>query len=72
MANREVNLTKRIKTPDGLRFCAVVLTANGRIKPDVVLINGREERHHEGCYYLDWYEGTKRRRMSVGKIQPMR
>jgi integrase len=67
MANREVNLTKRVRTPHGGRYCAVVLSANGRVKPDVVLVNGREERHHEGAYYLEWREGSKRVRLSVGK-----
>ncbi len=57
MANREVNLTKRIHTTEGLRFCPVVLSANGRVKPDVVIVNGTEERHTEGAYYIEWYEG---------------
>ena len=61
------NLTKRIQTRKGLRYCPVVLSANGRIKPDVVLVNGREERHPEGAYYLEWYEGKRRIRLSVGK-----
>jgi integrase/recombinase XerD len=67
MANREVNLTKRVETPRGWRYCSVVLSANGRIKPDVVLVNGHEERHPEGAYYLEWREGAKRIRLSVGK-----
>jgi integrase len=67
MANREVNLTKRVQTPQGTRYCRVVQSANGRVKPDVVLVNGREERHPEGAYYLEWYEGSKRIRLSVGK-----
>jgi len=50
-----------------MRYCPVVLSGNGRVKPDVVLVNGREERHPEGAYYLEWYEGTKRVRLSVGK-----
>jgi integrase/recombinase XerD len=32
-----------------------------------VLVNGREERHPEGAYYLEWRVGTKRVRVSVGK-----
>jgi hypothetical protein len=32
----EVNITKRIDTPDGRRFCPVILSPNGRIKPDFV------------------------------------
>jgi integrase len=67
MANREVNLTKRIQTSQGMRYCRVALSANGRVKPDVVFVNGCEERHPEGAYYLEWYEGSKRVRLSVGK-----
>ncbi len=67
MANREVNLTKRAQTPHGWRYCRVLLSANGRIKPDAVFVNGKEERHPEGAYYLEWREGSKRARLSVGK-----
>ena len=66
MANRQVNLTKRVQTPQGSRYCAVVLSANGRVRPDLVLVNGHEERHPEAAYYLEWREGKKRRRLSVG------
>jgi integrase/recombinase XerD len=65
--NRECNLTKRIETPHGWRYCRVVLSANGRVKPDVVLLNGKEERHPEGAFYLEWREGSKRVRLSIGK-----
>src|SRR5215469_4690642 len=65
--NKEVNLTKRVKTRHGLRFCPVIVSANGRVKPDYVLIGGKEERHPEGAYYLEWYEGSKRIRQSVGR-----
>jgi integrase/recombinase XerD len=65
--NRECNLTKRVRTPQGLRFCPVVLSVNGRVKPDWVLVNGKEERHPEGAYYIEWREGSKRMRASVGK-----
>src|SRR5271170_6400076 len=67
MANREVNLTKRVQTPHGWRYCRVLLSTNGRVKPDVVVVNGKEERHPEGAYYLEWREGAKRVRLSVGK-----
>jgi integrase/recombinase XerD len=65
--NRQVNLTKRIQTGQGLRYCPVVLSANGRVKPDAVMVNGKPERHTEGAYYLEWSEGSKRVRLSVGK-----
>ena len=31
-----VNLTKRVLTPTGLRYCPIVMSANGRVRPDVV------------------------------------
>src|ERR1017187_3230993 len=65
--NRECNVTKRVRLAQGWRYCPVVLAANGRVKPDAVLVNGKAERHPEGAYYLEWYEGAKRVRLSVGK-----
>jgi len=32
-----------------------------------VVVNGKEERHVEGAYYLEWREGAKRVRLSMGK-----
>jgi integrase/recombinase XerD len=65
--NREVNLTKRAQTPHGWRYCRVVLSANGRIKPGLVIVSGEQEAHKEGANYLEWREGSKRIRLSVGK-----
>jgi integrase/recombinase XerD len=65
--SREVNLTKRVQTPEGMRYCPIVLASNGRIRPDLVLVNGRAERHPEGAYYLEWREKGRRIRLSVGK-----
>ena len=68
--NREVNLTKRVQTPSGWRYCRVVFSAKGRIKPDLAVVNGKQECHKEREYYLEWREGAKRVRHSVGKTQP--
>ena len=67
MANRKVNLTKRVQLAGDSRYCPVVLAANGRAKPDFVLIDGKPERHAEGAYYLEWRENGRRVRLSVGK-----
>jgi integrase/recombinase XerD len=65
--NREVNLTKRVQTPHGWRYCRVILSANGRVKPDLVIVTGKQETHKEGAYYIEWRDGSKRVRLSVGK-----
>ena len=65
--NRDVNLTKRVHIGGELRYCPVILSANGRVKPDWVVVDGHQERHVEGAYYLDWREGSRRVRKSVGK-----
>lgn len=67
MAHREVNLTKRVQTPQGLRYCPVAMSANGRVKPDVVRVDDKEEKHPEGAYYIEWRDAGKRVRLSVGK-----
>jgi integrase len=65
--SKDVNLTKRVQTSKGLRYCPVALSANGRVKPDLVIVNGQQERHPEGAYYLEWRENGRRVRLSVGK-----
>ena len=63
----KVNLTKYVVTAKGLRYCPAVISINGHIKPEIVLVGGKEERHSEGSYYLDWNDNGKRIRQSVGK-----
>lgn len=65
----KVNLTKRIRLGETLRYCPVVEDSKGRPRPDVVMVDGKEERHTEGSYYLDWTEakGGKRIRVAVGQ-----
>jgi integrase/recombinase XerD len=65
-AAMEVNLTKRIDTPEGRRYYPAIIAANGRVKPNWVLVNGRPEKHEAGIYYLDWRENGNRKRLSVG------
>jgi integrase/recombinase XerD len=65
--NKVVKLTKRVHTSKGLRYCPVVIALNGRVKPDWVKVNGNQERHPEGAYYIEWCVGSKRVRLSAGK-----
>jgi integrase/recombinase XerD len=64
----KINLSKYVNIGGHQwRFCRVAVSANGRIKPDCVIVAGKPEIHREGAYYIEWYEKGKRRRRSVGK-----
>src|ERR1017187_1295116 len=70
LQSTEVNLTKRVQTGQGprdWRFCRVVLGARGQVRPDLVIVTGKEERHPEGVYYLEWRENGKRIRRPAGR-----
>jgi integrase/recombinase XerD len=62
-----VHLTKRVRSVEGLRYCSVAQSTSGRVKPDLVIVDGLQERHREGAYYLEWRENGRRVRLSVGK-----
>jgi len=51
----------------GSRYCPVAVNSSGRIKSGWVIVNGNQERHPEGSYYLEWREKGQRKRLSVGK-----
>jgi integrase/recombinase XerD len=75
--NRTVSLTKRVyveeardkagKVTGGMRYCPACFATNGKVRPHVVMVNGNEEHRETGAYYLEWSEGTKRIRKSVGR-----
>ena len=51
--NRRVSIWKQVRLANGKwRYCRPVLDAKSKIIPDMVLVNGIEERHAEGCYYI--------------------
>jgi integrase/recombinase XerD len=63
----KVNLTKRVEVAGkGLRFSPALYAKNGRVRSDYVLVEGREEYHPEGRYYLDWHENGRRVRHAAG------
>src|SRR5438552_15688379 len=66
-AKSTVHLTKKIQTAEGLRWCPVVKSVKGHVRPDLVLVNGFEARHPEGTYYIEWRQNGNRIRKAVGK-----
>jgi integrase/recombinase XerD len=64
----KVNITARVKLPDkGWSFCKIVYGGNNRIRPDWVIVDGKEEHHPEPKrYYLDFLVEGRRKRMAAG------
>lgn len=56
-----VNIIKMVKVNGKWPFARIV-ERKGRIVRDHVWVDGRDEHHPEGRYYLEWYEDGKRRR----------
>ena len=62
-----VNITKRVRIDGkGWRFCEVVFGANRKIRPNAVLIDGKEQVHPEGRYYIDFLQDGQRKRLAAG------
>jgi len=57
----------RIKSGGRYPFVPAVMTSNGRVKPFAAWVNGKEEPHKEGSYYIRWRENGKQPRQCVGK-----
>jgi integrase len=59
VANRRVSLYRKCKTPDGWRRYQVAMSANGKIKPNAVIVDGKEAAFPVGHYELRSFEGSK-------------
>jgi integrase/recombinase XerD len=56
-----VNILKKINVNGAWKLLPAVLEPNGKLK-DKVRIGGAIETHPEGTYYIEWWEGPKRKR----------
>ena len=65
-----VRVMIRAKLDGKYPYLPAVWSGNGRLKPNVALVNGNEQKV-EGRYYLRFTEGGKRRFEMVGTMQPM-
>ena len=59
MANRTITLYRKVKTETGWRRYPAVFAANGRLKPEYVVIAGEEVRIPGGHFELRSFEGSK-------------
>jgi integrase/recombinase XerD len=61
-----VNIIKKVKVGKSWRFAQLLEDGRGHIRWDHVVIDGEDQVHKEGAYYLDWYQDGRRKRESVG------
>ena len=61
-----VKLLKKIKINGNWTLAPVLFDSKGRVRRDHVKIQGRDEDHPEGSFYLEWWDGGKRYREAAG------
>jgi len=61
-----VKLLKKIKTSDTWKLAPVLFDSKGRVRRDHVKVQGRDELHAEGSYYLEWWSEGRRSREAAG------
>src|SRR5665213_177072 len=49
----KLSIYKYVRTDKGWRYCNATFHPNGKIKPNVVVVGGVEEKHTEGRYFLN-------------------
>jgi integrase len=65
--NTTVTLMRRCRTEDGWKFYPAAVGKNGRIRPEYVVIDGKQVHLPTGYYALRFYEGRKLRYVNVGE-----
>jgi integrase len=71
---------KYVRTDRGWRYCKAAYHPNGKIKPNIVITGGVEEKHPEGKYFLnfnnrwidvgeDALEAQRKRQMRLAQIE---
>lgn len=67
MANTTVTLIRYCKTDKGWKRYPVAMGKNGRIRPDYVVVDGKQVPYPIGHYELRFYDGRKLCYANVGK-----
>jgi integrase len=61
-----VKLLKKIKHNDNWIFATALFDTKGRVRRDHVTVEGRDELHPEGVYFLHWWNAGIRSHEAVG------
>src|ERR1700733_3551976 len=66
----QVKLLKKVKIPSpggtSWGWAVALFDSRGRVRRDHVVVNGKDENHPEGSYYVEWWKGGTRHREAVG------
>ena len=61
-----VKLLKKIKINDKWKLATALFDSKGRVRRDHVNVEGKDELHPEGTYYLEWWSRGERSREAAG------
>src|SRR5579859_1740786 len=61
-----VKLFKQVKINDKWALAVVLFDSKGRVRKDHVLVNGKDENHPEGSYFIEWWDRGQRHREAAG------
>jgi len=61
-----VKLLKQVKDNAKWILATALFDSKGRVRRDHVLIDGNDQNHPEGSYFIEWWNDGKRHREAVG------
>jgi integrase/recombinase XerD len=61
-----VTLLKQVKTKNKWRHARALFDSKGRVRRDRVRVNGKDEPHPEGSYFIEWWDQGKRHCIPAG------
>jgi integrase len=61
-----VKLLKQVKVANSWKLATALFDSKGRVRRDRVRVNGKDEAHPEGSYFIEWWDRGKRQRQAAG------
>jgi len=61
-----VKLLKQVKINDKWILATALFDTKGRVRKDHVRVNGNDENHPEGSYFMEWWDQGQRHREAAG------
>jgi len=67
-----VKLLKQVKIDDNWIHAPALYDTKGRVRRDHARVDGNDETHPEGSYFIEWWNQGKRHREAAGPDSSMR